>query len=39
MINENWESEFKTRLLEHYDEMKWLYTELYNDPHAFDYFC
>ncbi len=36
----NWEPEFKERLQKHYDEMKWLYSELYhNDQQAFDYFC
>lgn len=38
--DKNWEPEFKKRLAVHYDEMKWLYSELYhNDQHAFDYFC
>ena len=36
----NWEPEFRERLMRHYDEMKWLYGELYhNDEQAFDYFC
>ena len=36
----NWESEFKERLARHYDELKWLYAELYhNDQQAFEYFC
>ena len=36
----NWEPEFRERLMRHYDEMKWLYSELYhNDEQAFDYFC
>ncbi len=36
----NWEPEFKERLAGCYDEMKWLYGELYSgDMHAFDYFC
>ena len=36
----NWEPEFRERLMKHYDEMKWLYSELYhNDEQAFDYFC
>ncbi len=36
---EDWEPEFRERLKQHYDEMKWLYAELYNnDQHAFDYF-
>lgn len=37
--DKNWEPEFCDRLENHYDEMKWLYNELYNDQHAFDYFC
>ncbi|SDZ97995.1 amylosucrase [Oribacterium sp. KHPX15] len=33
------EKEFKERLDKHYDELKWLYSELYhNDQQAFDYF-
>ena len=40
MINEAWEAEFKDRLLHYYDELKWLYCELYNNnQQAFDYFC
>ena len=36
----HWEPEFRERLMKHYDEMKWLYSELYhNDEQAFDYFC
>ena len=35
-----WDKTFKKRLNRHYDEMKWLYMELYhNDQKAFDYFC
>ncbi len=35
----NWEQEFTDRLEQYYDEMKWLYAELYNnDEQAFDYF-
>ncbi|MCR5008252.1 MAG: alpha-amylase family protein [Oribacterium sp.] len=35
----NLEKEFKDRLDKHYDELKWLYSELYhNDQQAFDYF-
>ena len=35
-----WEEEFKERLARHYDELKWLHAELYdNDEQAFDYFC
>ena len=32
------ESEFDHRLRENYDELKWLYGELFHDAHAFDYF-
>ena len=33
------EKEFKERLERNYDELKWLYAELYhNDGQAFDYF-
>ena len=40
MIDERWEAEFKERLRAHYDELKWLYFELYySDKRAFDYFC
>ena len=32
--------EYQRRLEKHYDELKWLYCELYhNDENAFDYFC
>lgn len=35
----NWEPEFTKRLEKHYDELKWLYAELYNnDQQAFAYF-
>ncbi len=38
--NKNWEPEFSERFAKHYDELKWLYCELYhNDLNAFDYFC
>lgn len=37
-MNANWETEFLNRLSTHYDEMKWLYMELYNDENAFHYF-
>ena len=38
--DKNWDATFKKRLARHYDEMKWLYSELYhNDQQAFDYFC
>lgn len=33
-----WEPEFMERLNKNLDEMKWLYNELYNDEHAFEYF-
>lgn len=40
MIDRNWEPEFQERLKKNYDELKWLYFELYhNDQQAFDYFC
>ncbi|MBQ7594280.1 MAG: hypothetical protein IJU48_07995 [Synergistaceae bacterium] len=33
-------NEFEKRLARHYDELKWLYYELYgSDKQAFDYFC
>lgn len=36
----DWEEEFSSRLEKHYDELKWLYAELYsNDRQAFEYFC
>ena len=38
MINKEWETEFRKRLNVHYDELKWLYMELYNDENAFNYF-
>ena len=31
-------SPFRERLAEYYDELKWLYMEIYNDEKAFDYF-
>lgn len=35
-----WDSDFKIRFYRHYDEMKWLYGEIYqNDDQAFEYFC
>ena len=38
--DKNWDAIFKKRLARHYDEMKWLYSELYhNDQQAFNYFC
>ncbi|MBQ6385344.1 MAG: amylosucrase [Lachnospiraceae bacterium] len=40
MINKKWKKEFRTRLERHYEELKWLYYELYNsDEQAFEYFC
>lgn len=40
MIDPNWEPEFKARLEANYDELKWLYAEIYNnDEQAFNYFC
>jgi amylosucrase len=37
--DKTWEPQFKERLAKHYDEMKWLYAELYhNDEQAFNYF-
>ena len=39
MIDQSWDPKFIERLNVHYDEMKWLYAELYNnDQAAFDYF-
>ena len=36
---ESYEPEFKARLDKHYDELKWLYCEIYrNDMQAFEYF-
>ena len=38
--DKKWEKQFADRMEVHYDEMKWLYSELYNnDEQAFDYFC
>ncbi len=35
-----YKKEFAARFERHYDELKWLYCELYdNDEQAFDYFC
>ncbi|XME00930.1 alpha-amylase family glycosyl hydrolase [Lachnospiraceae bacterium C1.1] len=40
MDMQNLEAEFKERLDKHYNEMKWLYGEIYHgDEKAFDYFC
>ena len=38
--DKKWDKTFKSRLAKHYDELKWLYSELYhNDQQAFNYFC
>ena len=38
--DKKWDKLFKSRLARHYDELKWLYSELYhNDQQAFGYFC
>ena len=35
--NKKWDNTFKERLSEYYDELKWLYFELYNsDGKAFE---
>ena len=35
-----WAPEFTARFERHYDELKWLYCEIYHDDlHAFEYFC
>ncbi len=34
MISENWNEDFKNRLQVHFDELKWLYMELYNNAAA-----
>ncbi|MBR2527606.1 MAG: amylosucrase [Blautia sp.] len=40
MISKAWDKEFRQRLEKAYDELKWLYCELYHDDQqAFDYFC
>ena len=39
LATSDWEPEFRHRLARHYDEMKWLHTELYgNDRQALSYF-
>ena len=39
MINKKWDKTFNERLSKYYDELKWLYCELYNnDMQAFEYF-
>ena len=37
-VKKNNDSVFEARLKPYYDELKWLYMELYNDEHAFTYF-
>ncbi len=38
-VDAAWEEEFRARLGRHYDELKWLYAEIYNnDENAFNYF-
>ena len=40
MIDKNWDTVFLSRLEAYYDEIKWLYYEIYgNDEMALDYFC
>ena len=40
MKKKRWEKTFRDRLDPKYDELKWLYAELYNnDMQAFQYFC
>ncbi|MBQ9233520.1 MAG: amylosucrase, partial [Lachnospiraceae bacterium] len=39
MINKKWDKTFNERLSKYYDELKWLYCELYdNDMQALEYF-
>ena len=38
-MNEQTNREFDERLSGCMDELRWLYMELYNDAHAFNYFC
>ncbi|MCR5213615.1 MAG: alpha-amylase family protein [Eubacterium sp.] len=39
-MDKNWDAVFKKRLKAVYEELKWLYMELYqNNQEAFDYFC
>jgi amylosucrase len=35
----DWDKTFQARIESCYDEMRWLYNELYNDSRAFEYFC
>ena len=38
--SEKWEAEFVKRFKKHYDELKWLYCEVYNnDMKAFSWLC
>ena len=40
MVSKKWKKEFRERMERHYDELKWLYYELYHgDEQAFGYFC
>ncbi len=40
MTKKRWEKAFRERITPKYDELKWLYAELYgNDMQAFRYFC
>ena len=40
MDKKKWDKTFTDRIEKYYDEMKWLYSELYNnDEQAFSYFC
>ena len=40
MMKGKYTEEFEARLRKHYDELKWLYYELYHsDEQAFEYFC
>ena len=39
MINKKWDKNFNERISQYYDELKWLYCELYKDDmQAFEYF-
>ena len=39
MINKKWDKKFNERISQYYDELKWLYCELYKDDmQAFEYF-
>ena len=40
LLKAEWDIVFRKRMEAHFDEMKWLYGELYhNDSRAFSYFC